>query len=110
MAVRGDLEMHPRHFIYFFSGAFSGLTLNYFINKILFSEDTLFSEATHLGEAVFYVLTVLGIFAGLSIDNYMVKHRHQIDRKRFLQIETLTMIAFHLLIAMLLCFTLQYQI
>ena len=108
--MRGDLELHPRHFIYTLSGIFSGATIQYFINKVLFSDDTFFSHTNNISEIMFYVFTFVGIITGGCIDNYVRKYRYQTYPKKFLLFEIITIVVFDLIIATLLVFALLYKL
>ena len=110
MTMRGDIELHPRHFVYTFSGIFSGSTVQYFINKVLFSDDTFFSKTNNISEVLFYVFMIFGIIAGVYIDYYVVEYMYQIDHKKFLLFEIITIVVFDLLIAILLVFTFLYKL
>lgn len=107
--MRGDMDLHPRHFVYTFSGVFSGATVQYFINKVLFSDDVFFSQTNSVGEVLFFVLTFLHITVGFFIDDYVVRNRRQMDYRTFLLSERIVIVVIDLMIAVLLGFTVLYQ-
>ena len=106
--MRGDLELHPRHFIYSFSGFFSGLTARYFINKVLSADNITGSETNAISEILFYVLMVSGIMAGILTDHYVMKNKYKINYRKFLTAEVITMVVLNLLCTMLFVFAYQF--
>ena len=106
--MRGDLELHPRHFIYSLSGFFSGFTIHDFINKVLLSGAVTSSKTNNISEVLLYVFMVLGVMAGLYIDDYVIKHKYEINYKKFLMAEIITVVIFDLFFAILFVFTYKF--
>ena len=105
-----EIYLHPRHFIYFGSGLIGGISVKYFIRKVLLSSDRFFSTPDDPSDLALYFMMAVGIFTGLFIDDYARCHEFEIDYRNFLFFERLILIFLNAVFVLLFILTYAYKI
>lgn len=90
--MRGDMELHSRHFVYFAAAVFGGISVKYFVNKVILNETDFF--ANNVSTLFFYIVLLVVNGAGIIIDAYVRKLGSETEHRNFLKKEIIVMIGF----------------
>ena len=105
--MRGDLELHPRHVVYTLSGAFAGISVKYFINKVIYGTDAFLTDPENLSVLFLFGLFLTGIFCGIFIDACVRNPAHESSGRRFPAFEIIAVTLFDLTALLLLVLALR---
>ena len=90
--MRGDMELHPRHFIYFAAAVFGGISVKYFINRVILDETEFFAD--NVSTLFFYIVLLVVNGSGIFIDVHVRNLGSETEHRKFLKKEIIVMIGF----------------
>ena len=101
-------EIHAREVVYWLSGLFAGVSVKYFISKVLLHE-SFFSGKDDISDVAFYVMFLISCIAAPLIDDHMRQYNYYSNYSKIRKTENIIVGSINLFFAVLLVCSILYK-
>ncbi len=101
-------EIHAREVVYWLSGLFAGVSVKYFISKVLLHE-SFFSGKDDISDAVFLIIAFISCLATPFIDDHLRQYKYYSNYSKIRKTENIIVGSFNLFFAVILVYAIFYN-